>query len=101
MRSRVLILTPKEVGGIIVFSNDHCIADDNNKLFKVSRLPEIESETISKRNCNYCIYYNNQVGNSFGKKMFKRESGDCKMLHITTCSFIRSFVRSFIHSFCH
>ena len=42
------LLTRKEVGGINLFSNDHCIAnDDNNKLFKVSKLPEIEPGTMS------------------------------------------------------
>ena len=30
-------------GDNFFFSNDHCTANDNNKLFKVSRLPEIES----------------------------------------------------------
>lgn len=68
MRSRILTNPKGGRGDKPFFSNDHCIANDNNKLFKVSKLPEIEPGTISKRNCNYCIYYNNQVGNSFGKK---------------------------------
>ena len=41
------LLIRKEVGEINLFSNDHCKANDNNKLFKVSKLPEIEPGTMS------------------------------------------------------
>lgn len=44
MRSRILT-NPK--GGRGNKSNDHCKANDNNKLFKVSKLPEIEPGTMS------------------------------------------------------
>ena len=77
------LLTRKEVGGINLFPNDHCIAnDDNNKLFKVSKLPEIAITTI-------------RLEKVLGKNV--QESGDSKIFQITTDSFIHSFVGSSIH----
>ena len=90
------LLTRKEVGGINLFSNDHCIAnDDNNKLFKVSKLPEIEPGTISKRNCFTVLITTIRLEKVLGKNV--QESGDSKIFQITTDSFIHSFVGSSIH----
>ena len=49
MRSRILTNPKGGRGDKPFFSNDHCIANDNNKLFKVSKLPEIEPGTISNQ----------------------------------------------------
>ena len=89
------LLTRKEVGGINLFSNDHCIAnDDNNKLFKFQNYQKLNLEQSQKEIA--LLYLLQQSGwKKFWEKMFK----NLVILKFFRSRLIHSFIRSLVHPF--
>ena len=89
------LLIRKEVGEINLFSNDHCKANDNNKLFKVSKLPEILNLEQCHKEIAITVFITTikleiVLGNNV------QESGILKLFR---SRLIHSFIRSLVHPF--